>query len=102
MPQTYYRAVSLVELADFRAVGRLRARANSCEGKHLACTLADARRWGEALHGAAAFAVLRVVVDEAVAAAWASWACLDGIGPARFATIEELAGATVDEVWHES
>jgi hypothetical protein len=102
MPQTYYRAVSLEELADFRAVGRLRAGVNSCEGKHLACTLVDARRWGEALHGAGAFAVLRIVVQDAIAATWANWARLDGIGPARFATIEQLAGATVDEVSHGS
>jgi hypothetical protein len=102
MPQTYYRAVSFEELADFRTVGQLRAGVNSCEGKHLACTLIDARRWGEALHGAGAFAVLRIVAEDAAVATWASWARLDGIGPACFATIEQLAGAMVEEVLHES
>ncbi|SRR6266566_990965 len=103
MGRTFYRAVSFVELADFRQVGRMRPGPGSCEGKHLACTLADARRWGEALHGAGAFAVVRVVApDEAAVDEWATWARLDGIGPAFFATMSELDGVVVDEVIDES
>jgi hypothetical protein len=101
MERTFYRAVSFAELADFRSVGRLRACPASCEGKHLACTLVDARRWGELLCGAGSFAVLRVVASDDVVAKWASWARLDGIGPAHFATIEELEGVHVDEVIDE-
>ena len=102
MARTFYRAVSFAELADFRTVGRLRAAAGSCEGKHMADALADARRWGEVLYGARAFALLRVIADERQAAGWASWARLDGIGPAHFATMEELDGVVVEEVTNES
>jgi hypothetical protein len=100
--RTFYRAVSFAELADFRTVGHLRAAAGSCEGKHMADALADARRWGEMLHGTRAFAVLRIVADERRVAGWASWTRLDGIGPAHFATIEELDGVVVEEVTDES
>ncbi|HSI34523.1 MAG: hypothetical protein ACAI43_26890 [Phycisphaerae bacterium] len=96
-----YRAVSFAELADVRRCGRLRSGPGSCEGKHLACTRDDARRWGEALSGGQGFALLRVMADEAAVTTWVFWARLDGIGPAYFATIEELAGTRVEEVIDE-
>src|SRR4051812_42315279 len=101
MERRFYRAGSFAGLADFRQVGRLRAGAGSCEGKHFACTLADAQRWGEALFGAGSFAVLRVEVSAASVATWANWSRLDGIGPAFFATMSELEGVVVDEVVDE-
>ncbi len=82
--------------------GRLRVGRSSCEGKHLACTREDARRWGRMLHGAGAFALLQVTMPDVVAARLFRWEHLDGIGPARFATIDELEEAQVAEVTHES
>ena len=97
----FYRAVSAAELSDLRRTGGLRPGVNSCEGMHLAMNLADALRWGDALFGEAGFAVVRVTVDDGVAAALYRWDMLDGIGPAGFATIEQLAGAEVVEVSDE-
>lgn len=102
MAAVFYRAVSLAELADFRASGELRIGLSSCEGKHLACTLEHARRWGEALYGSEEFAVLRVRLDDAAAAGLHRWERLDGIGPACFATMEQLTGAEVAEVRDEA
>jgi hypothetical protein len=101
MPTTFFRAVSLAELRDWRQCGKLRAAPSSCEGKHLAYTLKDARRWGRILHGPGHFSVLRVVLPEAVATGLFGWDRLDGIGPACFATIEELDEAEVAEVTNE-
>ena len=102
MERTFYGAVSFAELSDFRQGGCLRSVPGSCEGKHLACILQDAREWGEALFGPGAYVVLRITASDAVVVKWAHWARLDGIGPAYFATIDQLEGATVDEVVDES
>jgi hypothetical protein len=96
-----YRAVSLVELEDLRRVARLRAGPSSCEGKHFACTVDAATEWGKALHGPKGYAILGVSFDDDVAATLFAWDSLDGIGPARFATIEQLEGVRAVEVIHE-
>jgi len=101
MPVSFYRAVSSEELADIRQCGRLRETMRSCEGKHLASSVVDARRWGEALYGSSAFAIVRITVQDQTAAALVKWERLDGIGPACFATIDQLEGAIVDEVIDE-
>jgi len=96
---TFYRAVSLKELADIRKCGCLRTTAGSCEGKHLATSLAHARQWGRMLNAPEAFAVVRISIDDAIAADFASWNRLDGIGPAYFATIDQIDGFRIDEVF---
>lgn len=93
-----YRAVSLAELRDVRDCGRLRACPSGCEGKHLASTLDDARRWGAMLYAHRPFAVLRIEIADDVAAGMARWDRLDGIGPAFFATIEQAMDARIEEV----
>ncbi len=102
MKATFYRAISFAELADFRQSGRLQIGPGSCEGKHLARSLADARKWGRALFPNGGFAIVRVVVDVSVADNWMRWTKLDGIGPAVFATIEDLKQAIIEEVIDES
>jgi len=98
----FYRAVSGSELADIRRTRQLRSIAGSCEGKHMATTVIHAAQWGEALHGTGNFLIIRIAVDDAAAARFMRWDNLDGIGPACFATIEELEGASVDEVTYGS
>jgi len=98
---TFYRAVSLAELADIRQTHQLRIGRGSCEGKHMAVTAVHAARWGRALHETD-FAVVRITVYDAQTAQFMRWDNLDGIGAACFATIEELANAIVDEVSDES
>jgi hypothetical protein len=95
---TFYRAISLAERDDIRRTGRLRAGPNGCEGKHLAHSADAARAWGWLLFGPEPHAIIRVMIPDAVAARLYSWPRLDGIGPASFATIEELEGAVVEEV----
>jgi hypothetical protein len=102
MRAIFYRAVSLAELANWRQSGRLQAGEGSCEGKHLARHVADARRWGLAYYEAERFAILRIEVPLETAAEFVTWDWLDGIGPAAFATIEQLDDAVVQEVTDES
>src|SRR6266513_1423121 len=95
----FYRAVSLKELADIRRCGHLRTTAGSCEGKHLASSLTHARQWGRMPNTSQPFAVVRVSIDDAVAASLLSWNHLDGIGPAYFATIDQIEDFRIDEVF---
>ncbi|SRR5258706_14475557 len=98
----FYRAVSFAELTDIRGTGELRSIPGTCEGKHMAMTKADAMRWGEGLHGVGRFTIIRITVDDASSLHFMQWDRLDSIGPACFATIENLAGASVAEVIDES
>jgi hypothetical protein len=98
---TFYRAASFPELDDIRRTRQLRTLTGCCEGKHMAMTAADAARWGKALHGSENFAIIRINVNDAAGIEFFRWDHLDGIGPACFATIEELQGAKVDEVTYE-
>lgn len=101
MSVVFYRAVSFAELADWRREGQLRAGTGSCEGKHFARSVEDARRWGELLFGKDAFAVLSIEIESDIAAEFVTWERLDGIGPACFATIDQLTAAVVKEVIDE-
>ena|SRR5436190_6834061 len=94
----FYRAVSLAELADIHRTGQLRSLPGTCEGKHMAVTMGDAIRWGEGLYSGEDLKIVRISIDDMLAARFMRWDHLDSIGPACFATIEELAGASVDEV----
>ena len=98
MGSILYRAISRAELEDLRVTGRLRAAPSTCEGKHFACTLVAARMWGEALYGDGRFEILRVEFADDVFAELYAWETLDGIGAARFATIEQLEGIRAVEV----
>ena len=96
---TFYRAVSLKELADIRRCGHLRTTAGSCEGKHLAASLEHALRWGRMLNDPQPFAVVRVSIGDATASQFKRWERLDGIGPACFATIKKIGEFSIDEVF---
>ena len=98
---TFYRAVSFAELADFRQTGTLRSRVGSCEGKHFALSIQDANHWGESFYGSGRFALIQIDIDDAVAATFMRWNRIDGIGPACFATIDQLEGAKISEVMDE-
>jgi hypothetical protein len=101
MATVLFRAISIEERDDLRATGRFRIVRDSCEGKHLATTIEDARKWGEAFYGTGRFAVVRVEISERMAARFYHWPILDGIGPAYFATIEQLSEALIEEVSDE-
>lgn len=94
-----YRAVSDAELRDLQGCGRLRSTANSLEGKWFAESGADAQVWGlwfEGLTGVGHMHVIAVVFPPHVLDRLFRIEKLDGIGAARFATIEQLE--LIDEI----
>jgi hypothetical protein len=89
---TLYRAVSPGEFAD--AVGNqvLRPGPNSyATGKFFAENAADAAKWGKALEGPGNFRIIQVEFESGAASQFMRWQRLDGIGPARFGTFEQMA-----------
>jgi RHS repeat-associated protein len=90
---TLYRAVSLQEAADISATGSLRTIAGQVEGKYFAESAADAAKWGSRMPGGGQFNIVSVQFPENVARQMMRLQRLDGIAPARFATLEQLASA---------
>jgi hypothetical protein len=90
-----YRAVSDAEFADLTASGTFALVPHSLEGKWLAETPADAETWrcllGESL-------VIEIEVPDTNANRLFRIQRLDGIGPARYAELEDLKGATFRKV----
>ena len=64
-------------------------------GKFFAETGEDALQWGNVLEGAGNFRVVEAAFPSSVAQQFMRWVRLDGIGPARFATFEELGQPAV-------
>lgn len=87
---TLFRAVSPGEAADALANG-LRPGANSyATGKFFAETAENAAQWGKALEGPNNFQLLKVEFPTSTADQFMRWPRLDGIGPARFGTFEQM------------
>src|SRR6185295_14090088 len=93
-----FRAVSDAELFDIKVSGKLQACPNSLEGKFLAETPEDAEKWGRLLNGQGKFRIIAVELPRAEADKLMRWERLDGIGPARFAELEELTKAVITVV----
>lgn len=86
-----YRAVSPLELADIRTVGRFRSVAGAMEGKWFAELLDDALAWGNQLYPKGdVFHVVRAFVPQDAADLMFRIPRLDQIGPARYADEEVL------------
>jgi len=92
-----FRAVSEAELMSISETGRLLAGAGQMEGKWFADTLEHAQQWGDKLHPSG-FKLIEVTVPEDVANRMFRHERLDGIGPARYGEIEDLADAVIREV----
>jgi hypothetical protein len=86
---TLYRAVSLLEHRQLRASGRLR-QLGGAEGKYFAEQEAHARAWGQALFGEEQYRIVQVDFPKHVADRFHRFLSLDGIGPARFARLDQL------------
>lgn len=96
-----YRAMCDQELEELITTGLFRAAPGAIEGKWFAESVQDAVLWGgffERVTGIKIDRIIEVELSDAVAAKLFRIARLDGIGPARFATVEQLAGATIREV----
>ncbi|HYC70588.1 MAG TPA: RHS repeat-associated core domain-containing protein [Opitutaceae bacterium] len=88
---TLYRAVSPAEFAD--AVGNqvLRPGPNSyATGKFFAENADHAAQWGNLLEGPGNFRIIQVDFNAAAANQFMRWERLDGIGPARFGTFDQM------------
>lgn len=92
---TLFRAVSKAEAADIAATGALRVVGSSAEGKYFATNAADAATWGRRMIGDG-FQIVKAEFPAGVAKAMHAWDRLDGIGPARFATVDQLKSAVVN------
>jgi hypothetical protein len=89
-----YRAVCDAEFDHALATRRLSVIGGSLEGKWLAEAIGDAEKWGIALTSLGRVPQDRILAIEFprdVADQFFRLPMLDGIGPARFATIGDLA-----------
>ncbi|MBI5880045.1 MAG: hypothetical protein HZB53_20540 [Chloroflexi bacterium] len=88
-----YRAVSEAEFEQLLETGRFQIMPGTLEGKFFAETPDHARQWGQLFGGP--FHVIEIDLDDLVANQLMRIERLDGIGPARFARVDELAMARV-------
>ena len=98
---TLYRVVSDAEYRQIMRTGRFEVIPGSLEGKWFAENLADARAWGASFSGISGIPHDKIVVasvPNAEAVGLFRIAHLDNIGPARFATVDELVSVTIDSV----
>jgi hypothetical protein len=96
-----YRAMCDAELGELLATGIFRAAPGAIEGKWFAESVYDAAIWGdyfESVTGIKNDRIVEVELGEEIAESLFRIPRLDGVGPARFATVEQLAGATIREV----
>lgn len=87
---TLYRSVSAAELGSLGRSGF--SVGGGAEGKYFAESLKDAEAWGAKLGNPH---VLQVNVPTSVANQMYRWERLDGIGPARFGTMDQLRDVTI-------
>jgi hypothetical protein len=83
-----FRHAGPEELADLKSTGQFNLGSNST-GKYFAENTGDAAKWGEWLNGGQG-GVVSTRVPQSFADQMMQWEKLDGIGPARFASPEQL------------
>lgn len=94
---TLFRAVSLAEYNDLLAHRRFRVVVGSLEGKWFATTKSDAEAWGRGFERfSGPSKVIKVGFPSSQIATFDRLERLDGIGPAWFAEIDQLADVVID------
>lgn len=86
---TLYRAVSISKYRQLRASDRFQ-QLGGAEGKYFAERKAHARAWGRALFGEGQYRIVQAGFPKPVADQFHRFPSLDGIGPARFARLDQL------------
>jgi hypothetical protein len=86
---TLYRSVSALELST---LGKGFSLGGGAEGKYFAESLNDALKWSSALGNPH---IVEVTVSKSIADQMYRFNKLDNIGPARFATMDQLNGAAI-------
>ena len=97
-----YRAVSEAEGKDILVTRAMRAIPSSIQGKWFAENASDAVEWGaafERMSGVPHRRIIAVTFSEELAARLFGLQMLDSIGPARFATIEQLVEVEEVTLW---
>lgn len=92
MTVSLYRAVCNAEFVEVMANRQFGLVPNSLNGKWFAESLKDARAWGEVfsrLSGISHDKIIEAEFEQGFADGFFRLPMLDGIGPARFATIDE-------------
>ncbi len=69
---------------------------NSLEGKFFAESYTDAEQWGDAMNGIGNHQIIQINLPEPEGAKMMRWEKLDGIGPARYATLDQLNNVKID------
>ena len=92
---TLYRAVSEEEFQQLLSAGKFEVAPHALEGKFFAEHPDHAAAWGKALEGVGNYRIVEVKLTVRVANALMRWETLDGIGPARYATLSQLESATI-------
>jgi hypothetical protein len=90
-----YRAVGASEYQQILRTQRFETSSSSVEGKYFAESAEHAMLWGKLLFGQEKYYTLEIVVAERDADAFYRIERLDGIGPARFAEIGQLAAISL-------
>jgi hypothetical protein len=84
-----FRAVSETEFQQIMRTGEFET-LGSTEGKYFATTLENAKVWGQQLMGEGNFRVVQVDIPAKAVADFYAFPFLDRIGPAYFATMDQL------------
>lgn len=75
--------------------GTFAVSSNSLEGKFFAEHPQDAAKWGEILEGTGGYRLVEVELPKESADTLMRWHRLDGIGPARYGTLQQLDNAMI-------
>jgi hypothetical protein len=92
---TLFRAVTKAELDQIKQTGKFAIGKNTLEGKWFAEKFGDAVKWGDKMNGAGNSTIVQMNVAKDVADTFMSKASLDGIGPARWAEMDQLGTAII-------
>ena len=90
-----YRAISHAEYESLQSEGLFQEGPNSMSGKWFAESLEHAHAWGKHMTFDPSYVVVELLLEDDVARDLFRIEFLDGIGPARYAEIDQLTSATI-------
>lgn len=90
-----YRAVDSAEYSQIAKTGTFQMGENSLEGKFFAENLVDAQKWGDVLNGPGNSYFVEARMQNSIADQMMRWSKLDGIGPARYGTLDQLQNVDI-------
>ncbi|HCD1085670.1 TPA: hypothetical protein JD645_RS15565 [Proteus mirabilis] len=100
---TLYRGMNITEYESLMKTGTWTSPPNALEGKWFATTFDNAVIWGNKMgHGGDTFKVVQINVPDEIAKKWHFDPHLDSIGPARFATLDNLNNSNVKITWSKN